>query len=77
VTKASDPFPTIIDGIPLQIGHVNVSIDRPGLHVQPDQLQTDEGDGDGDGRRRGDCCGVEPLPGHELQQTSNHHKQQP
>jgi len=49
VTNASDPFPTIIDGIPLQIGHVTVGINRPGLHVQP----------------------------HQLQQTSNHHKQLP
>ena len=52
-------------------------IDRPGLHVQPDQLQPDERDGDGDGRRRGECCGIEPLPGHGLRQASNHHKQQP
>jgi hypothetical protein len=37
----SDPFPKIIDGIPLQIGHVNKNIDPPGLHVQPDQLQPD------------------------------------
>jgi hypothetical protein len=37
----SDPCPTIIDGIPLQIGHVNKNIDRPGLHVQPDELQPD------------------------------------
>jgi hypothetical protein len=40
MTDTSDPFPTIIDGIPLQIGHV--SINRPGLHVQPHQLQPDE-----------------------------------
>jgi hypothetical protein len=37
----SDPFPTIIDGIPLQIKRVNKNIDRPGLHVQPDELQPD------------------------------------
>jgi hypothetical protein len=63
VTKASDPFPTIIDGIPLQIGHVNVSIDRPGLHVQPDQLQTDERGGDGDGRRRGELVPIGAASG--------------
>ena len=49
----SDPFPTIIDGIPLLVKRVNKNIDRPGLHVQPDQLQPDGGDGDGDGQRRG------------------------
>ena len=37
----SDPLPTIIDGIPLQIKRVNKNIDRPGLHVQPDELQPD------------------------------------
>jgi hypothetical protein len=42
----SDPLPTIIDGIPLQIKRVNKNIDRPGLHVQPDELRTDERDGD-------------------------------
>jgi len=55
----SDPFPTIIDGIPLLVKRVNKNIDRPGLHVQPDQLQPD-----GDHRDK-------------LQQTSDHHKQQP
>jgi hypothetical protein len=29
LTITSDPLPTIIDGIPLQIQHVNVNIDRP------------------------------------------------
>ena len=31
----SDPLPTILDGIPLQIQHVNVSIDRPGFTFNP------------------------------------------
>jgi hypothetical protein len=31
----SDPLPTIIDGIPLQIQHVNVTIDRPGFTFNP------------------------------------------
>ena len=34
-------MPTILEGIPLQIQHVNVTIDRPGLHVQPDELRED------------------------------------
>ena len=52
VTDTSDPFPTIIAGIPSYIGHVNVNINRPGLHVQPDELQTDGDHGDNHGRRR-------------------------
>ena len=35
----SDPLPTILDGIPLQIQHVNVSVEPRQVHVQPDQLQ--------------------------------------
>jgi len=31
----SDPLPTILDGIPLQIQHVNVAIDRPGFTFNP------------------------------------------
>ena len=31
----TDPFPTIIDGIPLEIRHVNVDIDRPGFTFNP------------------------------------------
>jgi hypothetical protein len=31
----SDPLPTILDGIPLQIQHVNVSIDREGFTFNP------------------------------------------
>jgi hypothetical protein len=35
VTDVSDPFPTILDGIPLQIKHVNVNIDRPDFTFNP------------------------------------------
>jgi hypothetical protein len=31
----SDPLPTILDGIPLQLQHVNVTIDRPGFTFNP------------------------------------------
>jgi hypothetical protein len=31
----SDPLPTIIDGVPLQIQHVNVTIERPGFTFNP------------------------------------------
>jgi hypothetical protein len=35
LTIKSDPLPSIIDGIPLQIQHVNVSVDRPGFAFNP------------------------------------------
>ena len=35
LTVISDALPTIIDGIPIQIQHVNVSIDRPGFTFNP------------------------------------------
>jgi hypothetical protein len=34
-TVVSDPFPTILDGIPLQIKTVNVTLDRPGFTFNP------------------------------------------
>ncbi len=35
LTITSDPLPTIIDGIPLQLQHVNVTIDRPDFTFNP------------------------------------------
>jgi hypothetical protein len=35
VTVDSDPLPTILQGIPLQVKHVNVTIDRPGFMFNP------------------------------------------
>ncbi len=35
VTDVSDPFPTILDGIPLRIRSVNVTLDRPGFTFNP------------------------------------------
>ncbi len=67
-TDETGPYkiPTIIDGIPLQIKHINV-VDRPaGLHVQPDQLQPagDHRQPDQQRRRVGRAVGA--LPGHQL-----------
>lgn len=35
LTVASDPLPTILEGIPLQIRDVRVAIDRPGFMINP------------------------------------------
>jgi hypothetical protein len=35
LTIVSDPLPTILKGIPLQLQHVNVTIDRPGFTFNP------------------------------------------
>jgi archaellum component FlaG (FlaF/FlaG flagellin family) len=35
VTITSDPFPTVLQGIPLQIKTVNVTVDRPGFIFNP------------------------------------------
>jgi hypothetical protein len=35
LTISSDPLPTILQGIPLQVKHVNVTVDRPGFTFNP------------------------------------------
>jgi len=35
LTVVSDPFPTILDGIPLQLQHINVTVNRPGFVFNP------------------------------------------
>ena len=35
LTVTSDPLPTILQGIPLQLKHVNVTVDRPGFSFNP------------------------------------------
>jgi len=35
VTDVSDPFPTILDGIPLRVRSVDVTLDRPGFTFNP------------------------------------------
>ena len=40
VTDVSDPFPKIIDGIPLRLRRIDVNLNRPRIHVQPNQLRT-------------------------------------
>ena len=66
LTVTSDPLPTMLDGIPLQLKVVNVTIDRAGLHVQPDELLEAPGHGDARELGRRDAAGLEPVPGHQL-----------
>ena len=35
LTVVSDPFPTMLDGIPLQLQHINVNVNRPGFVFNP------------------------------------------
>ncbi len=35
LTVVSDPFPTILDGIPLQLQHINVTVNRPDFVFNP------------------------------------------
>ena len=35
VTAVSDPFPTILDGVPLRIKTINLALDRPNFIVNP------------------------------------------
>jgi len=35
LTVVSDPFPTILDGIPLQLQHINVTVNRPAFVFNP------------------------------------------
>ena len=66
VTAVSDPFPTILDGVPLRIKTVNLTLDRPNFIVNPTSCAADR-----DRRRRSprsgrDGAGVVALPGRRL-----------
>jgi hypothetical protein len=39
VTAVSDPFPTILDGVPLRIRTVNLTLDRPNFIINPTSCQ--------------------------------------
>ncbi len=43
ITVASDPLPTILQGIPLRIKRVNVTIDRPGFMFNPTNCEPLDG----------------------------------
>ena len=59
-------IPTIIDGIPLQIKHVNVNINRPGFTFNATNCSPLAITGTPDEHRRSDVGAVGALPGHQL-----------
>ena len=65
VTVLSDPFPTILHGIPLDIRTVNVTVNRPGFHVQPDELPGVERGRHDHLHRQCDRSGLQPLRGRD------------
>ena len=40
IRAVSDPIPTILQGIPLDVRSIDLRVDRPGLHPQPDLLRS-------------------------------------
>ena len=66
LTVVSDPFPTILDGIPLQLQHVNVLVNRPGFVFNPTSLRTDEAHRGARKRRRRHRQRPDTVPGHQL-----------
>ena len=42
ISAVSDPLPTILDGIPLDVRSVSLEHEPGRVHVQPDQLRTHE-----------------------------------
>ena len=41
IHAVSDPIPTILEGIPLDVRSVTLKMDQAQLHPQPDQLRTE------------------------------------
>ena len=66
----SDPFPQILEGVPLRTRSVQIDLDRPELRAQPDQLRPVLGRR----RRRRQtkaalATSIGPLPGRQLRRT--------
>ena len=67
-TDTTGPYkiPTILDGIPLEIKHVNVDIDRPGFTFNPTNCSPLAITGKLDEHRRRHRNAVGAVPGHQL-----------
>lgn len=46
VTIVSDPLPTILEGVPVQLGRLDVAVDKPGFMLNPTSCQPREIVGD-------------------------------
>ena len=70
ITVVSDPLPTILQGIPLQVRKVNVTIDRSGFMFNATNCEPFAVDGIVDEHAGRDRERVEPLPGRELREPA-------
>ena len=68
MTDSSGPYkiPTILDGIPLEIKHVNVSIDRPGFTFNPTNCSPLAVTGTLESNEGASSRALGSLPGHQL-----------
>ena len=57
-TIVSDPLPTILDGVPLQVQKVNVTVDREGFMFNPTNCAAVGGDA---GRSRAPTASIAPV----------------
>ena len=70
ITVTSDPLPTMVDGIPLQVKTVNVAIDRQNFMFNPTNCEPLVSRRDTHEHPRRQRERVEPLPGGELRSAA-------
>ncbi len=70
ITVAADPLPTILQGVPLLVKKVNVSIDRPGFMFNPTSCDPLTVGWDAHERPGRECERVQSFPGRELRELA-------
>ena len=70
VTAVSDPFPTILDGVPLRIKTVNLSLNRPNFIVNPTSCDSMRIGATITSVNGSDGSGVVAVPGRRLRQPA-------
>ena len=70
ITVVSDPLPSILEGIPLRIRTVNVTINRPGFTFNPTNCSVLGVTGRSIADRRRERRRLEPVPGGELREPA-------